>query len=165
MKNRHINHRQHIPSNLKTSRSTFGFTLIELAVTTAVIGIIVAIALPIYRDYTTRAGMAEMVLELDNMADRIKLFRQQNGRYPNDTHIVPPTGVPMPPYWSEPTQLGGNYNWEGPNNYPYAGISILGATASDEHIKLFDRIVDDGDITTGIFRRTPNGRLTYIIEE
>lgn len=165
MKNRPIDHRKCRPADLNIGSSTLGFTLIELAVTTAVIGIIVAIALPIYRDYTTRAGMAEMVLELDNMADRIKLFRQQNGRYPNDTHIVPPAEVPMPSYWSETTQLGGNYNWEGPNNYPYAGISILGATASDEHIKLFDKIVDDGDITTGIFRKTPNGRLTYIIDE
>lgn len=160
-----MNFRNNIAQRMKRNKPHRGFTLIELAVTTAVIGIIVAIALPIYRDYTTRAEMAEMVLELDNMADRIKIYRVQTGRYPNDTHIVPPAEVPMPDYWYDTTQIGGNYNWEGPNNYPYAGISILGATASEEHLKLFDKIIDDGDLSTGNFRETPNGRHTYIIEE
>ena len=70
-----------------------------------------------------------------------------------------------PDVWLGTTHLGGTYNWEGPNNYPYAGISIFEATAPQKDLVLLDIMLDDGDLTQGKFRQTPNGRYTYIIDE
>ena len=43
-------------------RRSAGFTLIELMIVVAIIGILAAIALPAYQDYTKRAKMSEVML-------------------------------------------------------------------------------------------------------
>ena len=54
---------------------------------------------------------------------------------------------------------------KGPDNYPYAGISIFEATAPEEELRILDSILDDGNLSQGRFRQTPYGRYTYIMNE
>ena len=53
-----------------------GFTLIELMIVVAIIGILAAVALPAYQDYTVRAKMSEVVLAASTCRTAVTEARQ-----------------------------------------------------------------------------------------
>ncbi|MCY1299599.1 Fimbrial protein [compost metagenome] len=53
-----------------------GFTLIELMIVVAIIGILAAVALPAYQDYTVRAKASELVLAASSCRTSITEFVQ-----------------------------------------------------------------------------------------
>jgi len=59
-----------------------GFTLIELMIVVAIIGILAAVALPAYQDYTIRAKMSEVILALSACRTSITEVYQSGGSPP-----------------------------------------------------------------------------------
>lgn len=58
-----------------------GFTLIELMIVVAIIGILAAIALPAYQDYTIRAQVSEGMSLASGAKTAMAEFYQQTGRF------------------------------------------------------------------------------------
>ncbi|HBQ39897.1 MAG TPA: pilin [Halieaceae bacterium] len=59
-----------------------GFTLIELMIVIAIVGILAAIALPAYQDYTVRAKMSEPLATLAEAKTTIAEYYSAVGRLP-----------------------------------------------------------------------------------
>lgn len=150
-----------------------GFTLIEIMMTVLVIALLAALAFPAFSKARRRTQIVATANNIRKFADAFDLYAMERAGFPPDCHLDAPWHLPnveMEGYldreqWKEETPLGGNYNWEGPDGYPYAGIAIFGSTASADVFRELDSLLDNGDLTSGIFRQTPNGRYTYIIEE
>lgn len=56
-----------------------GFTLIELMIVVAIIGILAAVAIPQYQDYTIKAKVANAMTAVDSMKTAVALCAQEAG--------------------------------------------------------------------------------------
>ncbi|MEM7611209.1 MAG: pilin [Pseudomonadota bacterium] len=70
-----------------------GFTLIELMIVVAIIGILASIAMPAYQDYTIRAQVVEAFSLTGELKESVREYYKDRGEFPADNETA---GVPEP---------------------------------------------------------------------
>ncbi|HGN6262112.1 TPA: pilin, partial [Neisseria gonorrhoeae] len=78
-----------------------GFTLIELMIVIAIVGILAAVALPAYQDYTARAQVSEAILLAEGQKSAVTEYYLNHGEWPENNASA---GVA-----SSPTDIKGKY--------------------------------------------------------
>lgn len=86
-------------------RKQHGFTLIELIITVAVVGILAAIALPSYQKYIIRSKRSAAQAQMMDIANRQQQYLLANRAYANKTALEA-GGYSLPP------EVSSNYDYD-----------------------------------------------------
>src|SRR5258708_36200197 len=68
-----------------------GFTLVELMITIAIIGILAAIAIPAFARYSTKGKYVEAELGIAQITQKVRLYQATKGSMPPSTNTLPAT--------------------------------------------------------------------------
>lgn len=68
-------------TSFRLQAPTAGFTLVEIMITVAIIGILSAVALPIYQDYVLQGRLVDATNALSSLRVRMEQYYQDNRTY------------------------------------------------------------------------------------
>lgn len=77
------------------NHKTAGFTLIELMIVVAIIGILAAVAIPAYQNYIARSQMSEALSLMDGLKPIIVEYYSQTSSCPGPNGAGPSHGLPQ----------------------------------------------------------------------
>lgn len=135
------------PKGVHMNTAQKGFTLIELMIVIAIIGILAAIALPAYQDYTARAQAAEGFTATSGLQSDISVFVADTGALPKTADYG--NGKPAAPIAAQAKALDGKY------------FSTNGVTVLDKGV--ISVKFDNGSNTGKVMTLTPtdnNGQIS-----
>jgi len=130
-----------------------GFTLIELMIVVAIIGILAAIAIPAYQDYTIRAQVTEgLNLAADLKAAVAEQFAQ-TGSWPANNSILGITQTKSGKYVSGVTVTDGTITIQ------YGGVNANANLTAAPYLSLVPSTSPNGDVIWNCGRKTVVGSL------
>ena len=94
---------------IQKMKSEKGMTLIELMVVIVIIGILAAIAIPMYTGYMQRARRADAKTALEQLRASQEMFRAERGRYANNADDVAGALTVIRNTWGGPAATVGDY--------------------------------------------------------
>lgn len=148
-------------------------TLVEIAIAIAIIAMLAAFLIPAFNVALRHRQNAECASHLRRAVAAFELYRSEMGGYPPDQVVPTQTTVAaMADYfsslridwWGETTSLGGRWDWDIGYHGFAASISIWKPTVSTAQLTEFDKLVDDGNLSTGKLRLVST-QFHYILEE
>lgn len=114
-----------------------GFTLIELMIVVAIIGILAAVALPAYQDYTVRARMSEVLLAASSARTAISEAAQVGTALPDALFEIE----------TQSSRYVQSISWDGENIIVEVSEAVGGDLDGGETIRLEATRADNGQVT------------------
>jgi prepilin-type N-terminal cleavage/methylation domain-containing protein len=160
----------------RRSRTTrfAAFTLVELIAVIAVLAVLAVVAVPRYFDFSERAKLSATAATLKTIRSALLQYRINFGELPPDGF----TGTEVPELriflhdlnWAAPIGGTGRLNWDGPPGHAGSdAIAIVPTVASaapdqDPFWQKVDAMLDDGNLTTGMFGWSSSSRYKFWLD-
>lgn len=87
-----------LPPNLAARRHKHGFTLIEVIVALAVLGSLLAIAIPQFSSYRYQAQIAQALADIRKIDLALRTYRAHNGNFPATLAALAMSDLPNDPW-------------------------------------------------------------------
>ncbi len=134
-----------------------------------IIGLLATLSFPAFQRSRIAAQSNRFVSDLRTFSHAFENFSLQTGNWPAAAASgVVPTDMEEDikvTVWRVPqNSVGGQWAWDRSAYGMAAGISVTGVTVPDQQMERIDARIDDGDLTTGLFRKV-GARFIYILQE
>ena len=142
-----------------------GFSLVEIMIVVGIIGLLAALAIPAFLSSRNRSQATAIANNFRVYSEAFEIYATETGDWPPDAG---PGGMPdgmseRLRNWNERTPVGGQWDWDRGVLGISAGVTLINANASDSVLERIDRVLDDGNLSTGRFQELGNG-VTLILE-
>jgi len=152
---------------LKPKKSAF--TLVEIMVVVAIISLLAALAVPMFKKIKVSSENARLASDLRTFANLMDIFITETGAYPEDSSSgVIPRGLDQyvnPQQWAVEPSIGGVWDVEYNSYNVISAVGVHRYTVEEEQIQLFDQRFDDGNLSSGKFRKIAGDRYYCIVAE
>lgn len=153
-----------------TSQSKQGFTLIEIMIVVFVIGVLAAIAIPALQKHVRNSRAASFVSDVRTISSAAQQYALESGwwvpDYASGTFPAELDGYFSRRKFELGTTLGGVWDFEQDDVGDYtSAVGVINPIYGDEVFVQVDKVLDDGNLNTGLFVKTSDSSYYYIIEE
>lgn len=152
---------------MKNNSSNKGFTLVEIMIVVVIIGLLAAMALPAFQRIKQSAVNKRYVNDARQVRDGAERYAMEHGNFPPNgiagLHPSLQGYIPDAIFNSTTSPIGGVWDWDYQQDGFTASISVYQFTASDAQLRDIDRTIDDGNLSTGLFRKI-GSKAIYIIQ-
>ena len=155
------------PHKLKSRQ---GYTLVEVMIVTGMILLLASLAIPAFMRSRSYAQATKVASDFKMFSGLYAQYALETGSWPPDAAPgVIPTGMEdhlsdVTPDWDVATAIGGNWDWVrgSSGSGRDSGVSISGSAIIDADAEKIDELLDDGDLTSGIFQKAGGGLVYYM---
>jgi type IV pilus assembly protein PilA len=141
-----------------------GFTLVETMIGVTIIGILATLGFPAFQKARQTSVASRLAIDYRVYASAFEIYATENGHWPADVNrgVVPAEMVGYLSGFEEPAYGDALWDWDYQSTGVKAGVSLKGGNLDKATYAKIDKLIDDGDLSSGHFRSNSSG-ATYIL--